>query len=89
MGRHLNSPSPLWCSDEPLREATLREVTLKTLLLLALASTKRRGQWQLSREVQHSRGWSSKALLFVPDFVVKTQDLSVYDPKFENLLPHH
>ena len=69
---------------EPLRGATLRDVTLKTVFLLALASAKRVGELHgLSHEVRHSRGWGSMTFSFVPDFVAKTQDPSIFDPRFE------
>ena len=70
---------------EPLRQASLRDVTLKTLFLLALASAKRIGELHgFSHEVRHSRGWNSLTFSFVPDFVAKTQDPSVFDPRFES-----
>ena len=70
---------------EPLRQASLRDVTLKTVFLLALASAKRIGELHgLSFQVRHSRGWNSLTFSFVPDFVAKNQDPSVFDPKFES-----
>ena len=70
---------------EPLRQASLRHVTLKTVFLLALASAKRVGELHgISHEVRHSRGWNSLTFSFVPDFVAKTQDPSVFDARFES-----
>ena len=70
---------------EPLGQATLRNVTLKTCFLLALASAKRVGELHgISHEVRHSRGWNSLTFSYVPDFVAKTQDPSVFDAKYES-----
>ena len=70
---------------EPLRQASLRDVTLKTIFLLALASAKRVGELHgISFQVRHSRGWNSMTFSFVPDFVAKNQDPSVFDPRFES-----
>ena len=69
---------------EPLRQVSLRSVTLKTSFLLALASAKRVGELHgVSHAVRHSRGWNSLTFSFVPDFVAKTQDPTVFDPRFE------
>ena len=70
---------------EPLRQASLRDVTLKTVFLLALASAKRIGELHgISHMVRHSRGWNCATFSFVPDFVAKTQDPSVFDARFES-----
>ena len=70
---------------EPLRQASLREVTLKASFLLALASAKRIGELHgISHAVRHSRGWNSMTFSFMPDFVAKTQDPSVFDTRFES-----
>ena len=69
---------------EPLCEASDRDLTLKTVFLLALASAKRVGELHaLSHRVRHSEGWHSLSFSFVPEFVAKTQNPSVYDPRFE------
>ncbi|MGL5405356.1 MAG: hypothetical protein ACRDAX_00930, partial [Propionibacteriaceae bacterium] len=68
-----------------LRESSDRDLTLKTLFLLALASAKRVGELHgLSYDVRHSRGWGSVTLDFVPNFVAKTQKPSIPDDRFES-----
>ena len=60
---------------EPLDQASLRLVTLKTVLLLALASSKRASEIHgLSYIVSNKRDWSGATLSFLPEFVAKTQD---------------
>lgn len=69
---------------EPLAKASDRDLTLKTVFLLALASAKRVGELHaLSATVGHSEGWRSLAFSFVPDFVAKTQNPSVPDHRFD------
>ncbi|XP_068212671.1 uncharacterized protein [Palaemon carinicauda] len=69
---------------EPLKDIVDRNLTLKAVFLLALASAKRVGEIHgLSYEVEHSRGWRDVSFKFVPSFVAKTQNPSVLDPKFE------
>ena len=59
---------------EPLSAASDRDLTLKTVFLLAFASAKRVGELHgLSRVVSHTRGWSSAGFSYAPDFVAKTQ----------------
>ena len=59
---------------EPLRTASMRDVSLKTVFLLALATARRvSGLHGLSAEVRHSQGWTSVTFSFVPDFLAKTQ----------------
>ena len=59
---------------EPIRLASLRDVTLKTAFLLALASARRVSELHgLSAGVRHSKGWSSVTLSLAPDFLAKTQ----------------
>ncbi|XP_068250260.1 uncharacterized protein [Palaemon carinicauda] len=69
---------------EPLKDIVDRDLTLKTVFLLALASAKRVGEIHgLSYEVSHSKGWRELSFRFVPSFVAKTQNPAVWDPKFE------
>ena len=57
---------------EPLANASLRDLTRKTLFLVALATAKRAGELQaLSRLVSFSS--SSAGLTYVPEFVAKTE----------------
>ena len=59
---------------EPLRAASLRDVSLKTVFLLALATARRvSGLHGLSAAVRHSKGWTSLTFSFAPDFLAKTQ----------------
>ena len=68
---------------EPLEKASLRDLSSKTVFLLALASSKRVSEIHaISREVRHSEHWTSVTLSTVPSFVAKTQDPSVDDPRF-------
>ena len=60
---------------EPLRLASLRNLTKKVLFLLALATAKHVGELQaLSRSVLFVR--TDACLSYVPEFVVKTESLS-------------
>ena len=69
---------------EPLKRASDRDLTLKTVFLLALASAKRVGELHaLTAKVGHSEGWKSLSFSFVPDFVAKTQNPSVPDHRFD------
>ena len=57
---------------EPLRQASLRDLTRKTLFLIALASAKRVSELQaLSRTVSFSS--SAAAVSHVPEFLAKTE----------------
>ena len=57
---------------EPLSTASLRDITSKTLFLIALATAKRVGELQaLSRLVSFSS--SAAGLSYVPEFVAKTE----------------
>ena len=70
---------------EPLRSADERFLAQKTLFLIALASAKRIGELHaLSYRVSHSRAWGEASFVFVPGFVVKTQDPSSQDPRFDS-----
>ncbi|MPC49932.1 hypothetical protein E2C01_043748 [Portunus trituberculatus] len=54
--------------------ASLTDVSLKTVFLLALASARHvSGLHGLSAEVHHSKGWTSTTFSFAPDFLAKTQ----------------
>ncbi|XP_064103326.1 uncharacterized protein LOC135213276 [Macrobrachium nipponense] len=70
---------------EPLHSASLKNLTLKTLFLLALASSKRVSELHaLSYEVSHTRRWREMGFSFVPGFVAKTQDPSKPDEMFSS-----
>ena len=57
---------------EPIANASLRDLTRKTLLVVALATAKRVGELQaLSRVVSFSS--SAAGLAYVPEFVAKTE----------------
>ena len=57
---------------EPLHQASLRDLTRKTLVLTALASAKRVSELQaLSRTVSFSS--SAAAVSYVPGFIAKTE----------------
>ena len=60
---------------EPLREASLKHLTFKTVFLLALGSGKRRSEihaWQ-HRNIRHQSGWSKVSLFPSPSFLSKNQ----------------
>ena len=64
---------------EPHKKVSDRDLTFKTLFLLALASAKMVSELhRLLAKVHHSEGWQS---LFssMPDFMAKTQNPSVPD----------
>ncbi|XP_076048954.1 uncharacterized protein LOC143029809 [Oratosquilla oratoria] len=68
---------------EPLRDAHLKDLTLKTVFLLALASSKRVGELHaISYRVAHSKGWQEVSFTFLPQFIAKNQDLAKADPRF-------
>ncbi|XP_068248828.1 uncharacterized protein [Palaemon carinicauda] len=70
---------------EPLRQASDRHLTWKTAFLLALASAKRVSELHgLSYDVAHSRGWGEVTFRFVPEFIAKTQNPGVSDPRFDS-----
>ena len=59
---------------EPLHQASLRDLTRKTLFLIALASAKRVSELQaLSRTVSFSS--SAAAVSYVPEFIAKTESV--------------
>lgn len=59
---------------EHLHLASLWDVALKALFLLALASACQVSKFHVvSAEVRHSRGWSSMTYSLAPDFLAKTQ----------------
>ena len=60
---------------EPLREASLKHLTFKTVFLLALGSGKRRSEihaWQ-HKNIRHQSDWSKVSLLPSPSFLSKNQ----------------
>ena len=60
---------------EPLREASLKHVTFKTVFLLALGSGKRRSEihaWQ-HKNIRHQSDWSKVSLFPSPSFLSKNQ----------------
>ena len=62
-------------SFEPLREASLKHLTFKTVFLLALGSGKRRSEihaWQ-HKNIRHQSDWSKVSLFPSPSFVSKNQ----------------
>ena len=66
---------------EPLREASLRNLTKKTLFLLSLASAKRIGEIQAISSKVAQRG-IDLSLSYIPEFVAKTESPS-------NPVPRH
>ena len=59
---------------EPVALAPLKQLTYKTVFLLALASAKRVSELHgLSCVVKHSHHWDTVTLTFAPDFIAKTQ----------------
>ena len=66
---------------EPLHQASLRNLTRKTLFLIALASAKRVSELQaLSRTVSFSS--SAAAVSYVPEFIAKTVGCAAPPPLF-------
>ena len=60
---------------EPLREASLKHLTFKTVFLLALGSGKRRSEihaWQ-HKNIRHQSDWSKVSLFPSPRFLSKNQ----------------
>ena len=60
---------------EPLREASLKHLTFKSVFLLALGSGKRRSEihaWQ-HRNIRHQSDWSKVSLFPSPSFLSKNQ----------------
>ena len=60
---------------EPLKEASLKHLTFKTVFLLALASGKRRSEihaW-LHKNIRHQSDWSKVSLYPSPSFLSKNQ----------------
>ena len=60
---------------EPLREASLKHLTFKTVFLLALGSGKRRSEihaWQ-HKNIRHPADWSKVSLFPSPSFLSKNQ----------------
>ena len=60
---------------EPLREASLKHLTFKTVFLLALGSGKRRSEihaWE-HKNIRHQSDWSKVSLIPSPSFLSKNQ----------------
>ena len=60
---------------EPIKEASLKHLTFKTVFLLALGSGKRRSEihaWQ-NRNIRHQSDWSKVSLYPCPSFLSKNQ----------------
>ena len=60
---------------EPIKEASLKHLTFKTVFLLALGSGKRRSEihaWQ-NRNIRHQSDWSKISLYPSPSFLSKNQ----------------
>ena len=60
---------------EPIKEASLKHLTFKTIFLLALGSGKRRSEihaWQ-NRNIRHQSDWSKVSLYPSPSFLSKNQ----------------
>ena len=60
---------------EPIKEASLKHLTFKTVFLLALGSGKRRSEihaWQ-SKNIRHQSDWSKVSLYPSPSFLFKNQ----------------
>ena len=60
---------------EPLRESSLKDLTFKTVFLLALGSGKRRSEihaWQ-HKNIRHQSDWSKVSLFPSPSFLSKNQ----------------
>ena len=60
---------------EPLKEASLKHLTFKTVFLLALGSGKRRSEihaW-LHKNIRHQSDWSKVSLYPSPSFLAKNQ----------------
>ena len=60
---------------EPIKEASLKHSTFKTVFLLALGSGKRRSKihaWQ-NRNIRHQSDWSRVSLYLSPSFLSKNQ----------------
>ena len=69
---------------EPLKLSSNKYLNWNTCFLLALTSAKRVSELHgLSFCVWHLLGWRSCSFSFFPDFVAKTQNLSLPDPRFE------
>ncbi|XP_068222509.1 uncharacterized protein [Palaemon carinicauda] len=78
---------------KPLKDILDKDLTLKAVFLLALASAKHVSELHgLSFEVSHSKGWKELSFKFLPEFVAKTQNPAVADPRFEEfsipVIPH-
>ena len=64
---------------EPLKDASLKHLTFKTVFLLARASGKRRSEihaW-LHKNIRHQTDWSNVSLYWSPSFLSKKEDRSL------------
>ena len=74
-------------SNEPVTLSLVKYLAWKICYLLALASAKRISELHgLSYQVRHLKGWKPCTFSFVPDFIAKSQNLSILDPRFEKLI---
>ena len=60
---------------EPLEQASLRDLSKKTLFLLALATAKRVGELQALSNIIHRQG-QHMVLSYLPEFIAKTESLA-------------
>ena len=59
---------------EPIKEATLKHLTYKTVFLMALATGQHRSELHTIRKnVYHTHGWRSVTINPHPEFIAKTQ----------------
>ena len=79
---------------EPLKEASLKHLTFKTVFLLALVSGKRRSEihaW-LYKNIRHQSDWSKVSLYPSPSFLSKSQlakeVIPALAPTFYKLIPY-
>ena len=67
----------------------LKSLTWKSCFLVALASAKRISELHgLSFWDRHSGEWKLCIYSFIPEFVAKTQNLSILDNRFEEIVDH-
>ena len=70
----------------PLKKASYRDLTLKTLFLLVLTSAMRVGELHgLAADMCHLEDWCSLAFSCVPDFMPKTRNHDIALGAFECL----
>lgn len=72
---------------EPILDASLKSLSLKTVFLLGLASAKRIGEIHaLTSNVSHTENWGGVNIQFDPSFIAKTRVLS--DPSTHQRFLH-